>query len=115
MTIPIEKVVKNVGEVFDAKAVQKKLIAASGNTYDAIVVEMLPGVLVADPINATNDKGEAWRYPVSVKGMLFNVKVSGAVKQVKPFSKIALRDVTLGLMPNGRGVWVKAEGMENLA
>lgn len=115
MSIPVEKVVKNVGEVFGMKPVQKKLIAASGNTYDAVVVEMLPGMLVADPINATSDKGEAWRYPVSAKGMLFNVKVSGAVRPVKPFSKIALRDVTLGLMPNGRGIWVKAEGLENLA
>lgn len=64
---------------------------------------------MAEAIDATTDKGEAWRYPVSTGGLLFNVKVNGAKRDVEPFSKVTLGDVTLGLMPNGRGVWVKAE------
>nr|WP_172690058.1 hypothetical protein [Pediococcus pentosaceus]BAV54014.1 hypothetical protein [Pediococcus pentosaceus] len=114
MSIPVEAVIRNVGEVFNQKPLLKKLIAASGNTYDALVVETLAGVIVASPINATNEKGEAWRYPVSANGMLFNLKVSGALRELKPMSRVIMRDVTMGLMPNGRGVWVKAESIEEM-
>lgn len=114
MSIPVDKVVRNPGEVFGVDSVQKQLIAASGRTYGANVVEALRGILVGDPINATNEKGEAWRYPVSVNGMLFNLKVSGAMRQLKPMTRVVMRDVTLGLMPNGRGVWVKAESINEM-
>lgn len=111
MAIPVEKLVRTVGEVFGTQSIQKKLVSASGTTYDAEVVEQLDAVVVADAIDATNDKGEAWRYPVSAGGLLFNVKINGAKREVKGFSRVILGDVTLGLMPNGRGVWVKAESM----
>jgi len=112
MAIEVEQVVRNVGEVFGVKPIEKKLIAASGNTYDATVVEKLTGRVVADAINATTDKGEAWRYPVSVNGYLFNLKVNGAKREFKTFEKVNIRDITMGLTPNGRAVWVKAESIE---
>lgn len=114
MAIPVNAVVRNVGEVFGVKAIEKKLISAGGNAYDATVAESLSGRIVADPVNVTNDKGEAWRYPVSMNGMLFELKVNGAKREFKTFEKIRAHDVTMGLTPNGRGVWVKAESIEKV-